>query len=78
MFICEGARLRFEEGREIARTKLLIFDLLPFYAILRSIPNKLLGVIAMFAAILVLLALPVLDSSKIRGISFKPAAKLLF
>jgi quinol-cytochrome oxidoreductase complex cytochrome b subunit len=35
-------------------------------------------VIAMFAAILVLLALPVLDSSKIRGISFKPAAKLLF
>lgn len=34
--------------------------------------------IAMFAAILVLLALPVLDSSKIRGISFKPAAKLLF
>lgn len=52
--------------------------LLPFYAILRSIPNKLLGVIAMFAAILVLLALPVLDSSKIRGISFKPAAKLLF
>jgi ubiquinol-cytochrome c reductase cytochrome b subunit len=52
--------------------------LLPFYAILRSIPNKLLGVIAMFAAILVLLALPVLDQSKIRGISFKPAAKLLF
>jgi hypothetical protein len=36
------------------------------------------NVIAMFAAILVLLALPVLDSSRIRGITFKPVAKLLF
>jgi hypothetical protein len=52
--------------------------LLPFYAILRSIPNKLLGVIAMFAAILVLLALPFLDPSKIRGITFKPTMKFLF
>ncbi len=33
--------------------------LLPFYAILRSIPNKLLGVIAMFAAILIILVLPI-------------------
>lgn len=55
-----------------------LFDLLPFYAILRSIPNKLLGVIAMFAAILVLLALPFLDPSKIRGITFKPTMKFLF
>ena len=35
--------------------------LLPFYAILRSIPNKLLGVIAMFAALLALLVLPFSD-----------------
>jgi len=35
-------------------------------------------VIFMFSAILVLLALPVLDQSKIRGITYKPAAKLLF
>src|SRR5204863_8804308 len=33
--------------------------LLPFYAILRSIPNKLLGVIAMFSAILIILILPI-------------------
>ena len=37
--------------------------LLPFYAILRSIPNKLLGVIAMFTAILVLLIMPFTDLS---------------
>ena len=52
--------------------------LLPFYAILRSIPNKLLGVIAMFLAILILLILPVVDSSKSRGIQFKPLQKIFF
>ncbi|CAH7670164.1 hypothetical protein PPACK8108_LOCUS4874 [Phakopsora pachyrhizi] len=35
--------------------------LLPFYAILQSIPNKLLGVIAIFASLLILLAIPVMD-----------------
>jgi quinol-cytochrome oxidoreductase complex cytochrome b subunit len=40
---------------------------LPFYAILRSIPDKLGGVVAMISAILVLLALPVLNTSKIRN-----------
>ena len=52
--------------------------LLPFYAILRSIPNKLLGVIAMFAAILVLLIMPYTDLSKIRGIQFRPFSKIAF
>ena len=52
--------------------------LLPFYAILRSIPNKLLGVIAMFAAILALLTLPYADLSRSRGIQFKPASKVSF
>lgn len=52
--------------------------LLPFYAILRSIPNKLFGVIAMFLAILILLALPFADLSKLRGIQFKPLNKFLF
>ena len=41
--------------------------LLPFYAILRSIPNKLLGVIAMFASLLILLVLPLTDFSRTRG-----------
>uniref|UniRef100_UPI0022FD4F43 cytochrome b n=1 Tax=Cladonia pyxidata TaxID=174067 RepID=UPI0022FD4F43 len=52
--------------------------LLPFYAILRSIPNKLLGVIAMFSAILILLIMPFTDLSRSRGIQFKPLSKVVF
>ena len=52
--------------------------LLPFYAILRSIPNKLLGVIAMFSAILILLILPFLDLGKFRGMQFKPYGRVVF
>jgi len=52
--------------------------LLPFYAILRSIPNKLLGVIAMFSAILILLLLPVTDVSRSRGMQFRPLSKVGF
>ncbi len=52
--------------------------LLPFYAILRSIPNKLLGVIAMFSAILALLLMPFSDLSKLRGIQFRPLSKIAF
>ena len=52
--------------------------LLPFYAILRSIPNKLLGVIAMFSALLILLILPFTDLNKFRGIQFRPLSKIAF
>jgi ubiquinol-cytochrome c reductase cytochrome b subunit len=52
--------------------------LLPFYAILRSIPNKLLGVIAMFSALLILLIMPFTDISKLRGIQFRPLSKVIF
>ena len=52
--------------------------LLPFYAILRSIPNKLLGVIAMLAAILILLAMPFTDLGRSRGIQFRPLSKIAF
>nr|YP_009522494.1 apocytochrome b [Hygrophorus russula]AXQ02217.1 apocytochrome b [Hygrophorus russula] len=52
--------------------------LLPFYAILRSIPNKLLGVLAMFGSLLILLILPLVDLSRIRGNQFRPAMKLAF
>ena len=52
--------------------------LLPFYAILRSIPNKLLGVIAMFSAILALLVMPIVDLSRSRGIQFRPLSKIAF
>ena len=57
---------------------MIIFDLLPFYAILRSIPNKLLGVIAMFASLLILLVLPLTDLSRIRGNEFKPLSRFSF
>jgi len=52
--------------------------LLPFYAILRSIPNKLLGVISMFIAILILLVLPFTDTSNIKGSSYKPLFTIAF
>lgn len=52
--------------------------LLPFYAILRSIPNKLLGVIAMFAAILILLVMPFTDLGRTRGLQFRPLSKIAF
>ncbi len=51
---------------------------LPFYAILRSIPNKLIGVLAMFAAIGVLFLLPWLDRSKVRSGAFRPIFKVTF
>ena len=49
--------------------------LLPFYAILRSVPDKLLGVVAMLSAIFILAALPWLDTSKIRSSVFRPIWK---
>ena len=52
--------------------------LLPFYAILRSVPDKLLGVIAMFAAIFVLVILPWLDTSKVRSAIFRPIYKQFY
>jgi len=52
--------------------------LLPFYAILRSIPNKLLGVIAMFAAILIIISMIFLDTNKIRGFQYRPLSKVTF
>ena len=44
----------------------------PFYAILRSIPDKLGGVIAMISAILILALLPVINTSTIRNNKFRP------
>ena len=52
--------------------------LLPFYAILRSIPNKLLGVIAMFSAILIIMIMPFTDLGRSRGLQFRPLSKIAF
>jgi quinol-cytochrome oxidoreductase complex cytochrome b subunit len=57
---------------------------LPFYAILRSVPNilfipaKLAGVLAMFGAIGVLFILPWLDRSRVRSATFRPVYKWFF
>jgi ubiquinol-cytochrome c reductase cytochrome b subunit len=51
---------------------------LPYYAILRAIPDKLFGVIAMFASILILLALPWLDTSKVRSGTYRPIFRQFF
>ncbi len=51
---------------------------LPFYAILRSIPDKLMGVIAMGASIVILFFLPWLDRSPVRSGSFRPVFKWFF
>jgi ubiquinol-cytochrome c reductase cytochrome b subunit len=52
--------------------------LLPYYAILRSIPNKLLGVVGMLGSLLILLAMPILDTSRVRGSQFRPLMRFAF
>nr|AFH36869.1 cytochrome b [Telestes souffia souffia]AFH36906.1 cytochrome b [Telestes souffia souffia] len=48
------------------------------YAILRSIPNKLGGVLALLFSILVLMVVPILHTSKQRGLTFRPVTQFLF
>jgi ubiquinol-cytochrome c reductase cytochrome b subunit len=52
--------------------------LLPFYAILRAIPSKLGGVLAMFGAIAVLFLVPWLDTSRVRSTRYRPVYKWFF
>ena len=52
--------------------------LLPFYAILRAIPSKLGGVMAMFGSLFILMIIPWLDTSKIRSAVFRPLYKIFF
>ena len=51
---------------------------LPFYAILRAVPNKLGGVVLMFSSILVLFVLPWLDRSPVRSGRFRPMFRIFF
>jgi len=51
---------------------------LPFYAILRAIPDKLTGVIALGASILILAFLPWLDTSRVRSARYRPLFKWFF
>jgi len=52
--------------------------LLPFYAILRAIPNKLVGVIALFMAIALLAFLPWLDTSPVKSARYRPLFRFFF
>jgi ubiquinol-cytochrome c reductase cytochrome b/c1 subunit len=52
--------------------------LLPFYAILRAIPNKLAGVIALFASIAILAFLPWLDRSPVKSAKYRPTYRFFF
>jgi ubiquinol-cytochrome c reductase cytochrome b subunit len=51
---------------------------LPFYAILRAVPDKLGGVIAMFGAIVVLALVPWLDTSRVRSANYRPLYRKFF
>jgi ubiquinol-cytochrome c reductase cytochrome b/c1 subunit len=51
---------------------------LPYYAILRAIPSKLFGVIAMFSSIAILLFAPWLDRSRVRSSKYRPVYKWFF
>lgn len=51
---------------------------LPFYAILRAIPDKLAGVILMFGAVLILAFAPWLDTSRVRSTNYRPIYKWFF
>ncbi len=52
--------------------------LLPYYAMLRSVPDKLMGVIVMGAAIVTLVFIPWLDTSRVRSCRFRPLMKQFF
>ncbi len=51
---------------------------LPFYAILRAVPDKLTGVLLMFGAIAVLFVLPWLDTSRVRSMRYRPTARWFY
>ena len=51
---------------------------LPFYAMLKSIPQKLFGVLTMFGAIAMLFVVPWTDTSKVRSMRYRPAARYFF
>jgi quinol-cytochrome oxidoreductase complex cytochrome b subunit len=52
--------------------------LLPFYAMLRAVPDKFLGVVVMFASIAVIFVLPWLDTSKVRSMRYRPVMRWFF
>jgi ubiquinol-cytochrome c reductase cytochrome b subunit len=75
-----GHAINYQEANPLATPAHIVPEwyYLPFYAILRAIPNKLLGVIALFGSILILFVLPWLDTSKVRSGTYRPLFKVFF
>ena len=72
-----GDAVNFEKANPLVTPPHIVPEwyFLPFYAILRAIPSKLGGVIAMFSAILVLVFIPWLDLSNVRSAKYRPVFK---
>lgn len=70
----------YQEGNPLVTPPHIVPEwyFLPFYAILRSIPDKLFGVIALFGAMATLIFVPWLDTSRVRSASFRPVYKQFF
>ncbi len=75
-----GHSINYEEANPLVTPEHIVPEwyYLPFYAILRAVPDKLLGVVAMFGSIMVWFVLPWLDTSKVRSASYRPIFKQLF
>lgn len=75
-----GHSINYEEANPLVTPEHIVPEwyYLPFYAILRAVPDKLLGVVAMFGSILVWFILPWLDTSKVRSAAYRPIFKQLF
>ena len=75
-----GHAINYEQANPLVTPARIVPEwyYLPFYAILRAVPDKLGGVIAMFASILILFALPWLDTSKVRSGNYRPLFKGFF
>ena len=75
-----GDAINYQEANQLVTPAHIVPEwyYLPFYAILRAIPDKLGGVIAMFGSILILFVLPWLDTSKVRSGTYRPLFKYFF
>jgi ubiquinol-cytochrome c reductase cytochrome b/c1 subunit len=75
-----GHAINYNEANPLSTPSHIVPEwyFLPFYAILRAIPSKLGGVIAMFGSIAILFVLPWLDTSRVRSGNYRPLFKGFF
>jgi ubiquinol-cytochrome c reductase cytochrome b subunit len=75
-----GHAINYEEANPLSTPAHIVPEwyYLPFYAILRAVPDKLGGVILMFGSILILFLLPWLDTSRVRSGTYRPIFKQFF